>query len=348
MSKQDAWIGYVFFVWVSVFNLFTISIFWVLVVDVFNEEQGKRLFGLVSAGANLGALVGSGLSTLMARLLDPGWTLVGAAVCLEWAVWSARRLTSRTSDLHAPSSRVNQPVKGKRSESDPNRTNHRNDPLQSSRAMLSSIAQAARSSYVVGICLYVLLFSVCSTALYFHQAVLVQRLLVGGEARTHFFASTDLAVNVLTLLVQLLLTSRIMHRFGIPIVLAVVPLLSAIGFSVLAWMPTVAVLIVFRVLFRVSHFALAKPAQEVLFTVVKKETKYKVKSLIDTIIHRAGDQLGAWVYAGMGALGLCVGTISFAMIPLTVFWLIDGVWLGHQQEKLAAAQSHQHKNAAKK
>lgn len=340
LPKQDAWIGYVFFVWVSVFSLFTMSIFWMLVVDVFNEEQGKRLFGLVAAGANLGALAGSGLSTGLARLLDPGWTLVIAAVLLEAVIWSARCLRLGASELHERGGEINRQDKEKRSKVCANRTSDRDASLPGKRAILPDIAQAVRSSYVMGICIYVLLFSVSSTALYFHQAELVQRLFPSDKDRTNFFASTDLAVNVLTLLAQLLLTSRVMHRFGIPSVLAIVPLLSVMGFSVLAWAPTITVLIVFRVMFRVSSFAFAKPAQEVLFTVVKKETKYKVKNFIDTVINRAGDQLGAWVYAGMGALGLSLGTISFAMIPLTVFWLLDGVWLGRRQEKLAAAQSN--------
>jgi AAA family ATP:ADP antiporter len=148
-----------------------------------------------------------------------------------------------------------------------------------------------------------------------------------------FFATLGLAVNVLTLLPQVLLTAHIVRRFGLALTLAIIPALSAVGFIVLAVSPTVAVLIVIAVLRRAGHFAIARPTREILFTALSREDKYKAKSFTDTVVSRAGDQIGAWAYAGFEAIGLSSGAIALVAVPLSLLWLGNSFWLGPRQER---------------
>jgi AAA family ATP:ADP antiporter len=144
----------------------------------------------------------------------------------------------------------------------------------------------------------------------------------------------DLWVNILTLSAQLFLTGRVLRWFGVALTLAALPLISMVGFATLALAPTIAVLVVYQVIRRAGNFAFARPSREVLYTVVPREDKYKAKSFIDTAVYRMGDQLGAWSYAGLGWLGLAMTGIAMLAVPLSLAWLINGLWLGRKQNAL--------------
>jgi AAA family ATP:ADP antiporter len=146
----------------------------------------------------------------------------------------------------------------------------------------------------------------------------------------------DLWVNSLTLGAQLFLTGRALKRIGVALTLAFLPLLSIFGFGALAWAPAIAVLVAFQVIRRAGNFAFARPTREVLFTVVPREDKYKAKSFIDTVVYRLGDQVGAWSYAGLGALGLAMTGISLVAVPISIAWLVNSLWLGRKQKALEA------------
>ena len=156
-------------------------------------------------------------------------------------------------------------------------------------------------------------------------------------AQTAFFASVDLAVNVLTLGVQLFLTGRIVKRLGVGITLALLPAFSVLGFAALAVSPTIGVIVAFQVLRRAGNFAIARPIREVLFTVVPREDRYKAKSFIDTVVYRLGDQVGAWSFTGIQGLGLGSTGIAGAAVPLSVAWLLNSLWLGRAQDRRRAA-----------
>ena len=318
-TAQRIWIGRIFFVWVSVFNLFVVSVFWALVVDIFSAERGKRLFGLMAAGATVGAIVGSGLTVILARTLGTIGLLILCALLLELAIVCVKRLTRLAPELR------DQPQETKE---------QRQNPPPVGGTVLAGIVHTFRSPYLVNICCYMLLFSITSTFLYFRQAQLVHNAFASENARTTFFATVDLLVNVLTLSVQLFLTSRLLTRFGTASVLGMLPLLSAVGFAALSLLPALSSLVSFTVLRRAGNFALARPAREVLFTVVSREDKYKAKSFIDTVIYRAGDQIGAWTWAGLGLAGLSGGYIVLAAVPLSLIWLVNSLWLGHRQQSL--------------
>jgi ATP:ADP antiporter, AAA family len=318
-TQQTIWVGRIFFIWVSVFNLFVVSVFWQLNVDLFSSEQGKRLFGLIAAGATVGAIVGSSVTASLARYVSPIFLLIGAALLLEIAVFSVGRLSRLSPALHR-----RQAAEGAE------------NPIGGS--VFAGITNAFRSRYLVNVSVFLLLFAITSTFLYFQQAGIVSRSFSGRGAQTAFFATVDLLVNVLTLGVQLFLTGRIVLSFGVAMTLGILPALTIIGFGALALMPTIVVVAVFQVLRRAADYAIARPTREVLFTVVPREDRYKAKSFIDTVVYRAGDQVGAWSVALLRDLGLGTVGVATVVIPIAILWLLNAVWLGRRQELLAAAQ----------
>jgi AAA family ATP:ADP antiporter len=138
---------------------------------------------------------------------------------------------------------------------------------------------------------------------------------------------------------QLFVTARVLRAIGVGLTLALLPALSVIGFSGLTLAPIMVVLVVYQVLRRAGNFAFARPTREVLFTVVPREDRYKAKSFLDTVIYRTGDQLGAWAYAGLGLAGLGIAGTSTVAIPLSLIWLLNSVWLGRRQERLARVEA---------
>jgi len=317
-AEQTVWVGRAFFIWLSVFNLFVVSVFWALMVDVFDSEQSKRLFGFIAAGATLGGIMGSSITASLAKHVPAAALLIGAACLLELAVFAVRRLARLSAALHArgAASDEERPIGG---------------------SMLAGFTHALRSPYLLGVSLFLVLFAITSTFLYFQQADIARQSFSDRASRTAFFAQVDLLVNVLTLGAQIFLTSRVLRRFGVGFTLATLPLLSIVGFAALAWNPTIAVLVGYQVLRRSANFAFARPTREVLFTVVPREDKYKAKNFIDTVVYRLGDQIGAWSYAGLGALGLGLAGISWVAVPMSIVWLVIGWWLGRKQESLADA-----------
>ncbi len=317
----DVWIGRVFFIWLSIFNLFVVSIFWATIVDVFSNEQGRRLFGFIAAGATLGAIAGSATTAGVAKNVPTWGLMLCAVVLLEAAVFSMRGLARLAQQLHEV------PGGG-------NEGTTRDTAIGGS--IWSGITRTLASPYLLNIALFLLLFSITSTFLYFEQAGIAKRSFPDRQSQTAFFASVDLAVNVLTLGVQLFLTGRIVARLGVAATLALLPAFSVLGFAALAVAPTIGVIVAFQVLRRAGNFAIARPIREVLFTVVPREDRYKAKSFIDTVVYRLGDQAGAWSFTGLGAVGLGVAGVSGVAVPLSMLWFVNSLWLGRAQEKRRA------------
>jgi len=183
-----------------------------------------------------------------------------------------------------------------------------------------------------------MLYTLTSTWAYFQQSELTKIGFVDRAARTAFFAKLDLSVNTLTLLLQIFVTGRLMKFLGVTVTLLFMPVLSLFGFAAMGLVPVLTVLAVFQVARRASTFAFMRPAREVLFTVLRREDKYKAKSFIDTFGYRCGDQFGAWSYGGMHALGLSLSAISYIAVPVVACWCALGIWLGRKQRELAEAK----------
>lgn len=317
-EASTIWIGRVFFVWLSVFNLFVVSIFWATIVDVFSSEQGKRLFGFIAAGATLGAITGSAVTATLAADVPTWALLLAAAVLLEVAVFAMRglaRLSARLLEVQTD----------------------QDEPRVIGGSVFAGITRTVRSPYLANIALFLLLFSITSTFLYFEQAGIAKRSFPDRGAQTAFFASVDLAVNVLTLGVQIFLTGRITQRLGVGPTLALLPAVSLVGFAAVAVSPTITAIVAFQVLRRAANFAIARPIREVLFTVVPREDRYKAKNFIDTVVYRSGDQIGAWSYTLVGALGAS-GAVALLALPLSLAWLFNSLWLGKVQRERQAAR----------
>ena len=318
-AQETIWVGRIFFIWVSVYNLFVVSVFWQMNVDLFSSEQGKRLFGLIAAGATIGAITGSSVTASLARYVSPIFLLLGAAALLEIAVLSVGRLSRLSPTLHR------QPAAG-------------SEEAPIGGSVFAGIVHAFRSRYLVNVSVFILLFAVTATFLYYQQAGIVSHSFGDRGAQTAFLATVDLLVNILTLAVQLFLTGRIVLLFGVALALGFLPALTIIGFGTLALLPTIAVVAVFQVLRRAGDYAIARPTREVLYTVVSREDRYKTKSFIDTVVYRTGDQLGIWSASLLSTVGLGTAGVALVAIPIAALWLVNALWLGRRQELLAAEQ----------
>jgi AAA family ATP:ADP antiporter len=317
--EQAVWIGRSFFIWISVFNLFVVSIFWSMVVDIFSPEQGKRLFGFIAAGATLGAIVGSSLTATLAQYVQPAFLLVGAAVLLEVATFCVRRLSRLSVSM-----------------SDRPNRDREEEPIGG--GVMSGFIDAVRSPYLLNMAAFLLLYAITSTFLYFSQASVVAANFTSRGAQMTFFATIDLTVNIITLGIQVFLTGRVVGWLGVAAVLSLLPILSIFGFGTLYLMPTLFAVAAFQVARRAGNFALTQPARQILYTVVSREDRYKAKNFIDTAIYRAGDQVGAWSYALIGFVGWGVKEASVASVVVSVLWLCNSLWLGRRQEALATEQ----------
>ncbi|WP_208604169.1 NTP/NDP exchange transporter [Rodentibacter heidelbergensis] len=304
------WTGRIFFIWVSVFNLFVVSVFWSLMSDVFTTEQGKRLFGFLATGATIGGITGSAFVSSFAATFNHYIWLAFSVLLLEVSVFATKRIS----------------VLGAKEAQD----NHHNKPIEGN--IWSGLIRVFQSPYLLGISAFILLYSITSTVLYFQQADIVNANITDKAERTAFFANIDLWVNSLTLLFQLGLTGRLMKYFGIVPVLAILPLLSAGSFALLATYPSVMVFVFVQVLRRVSNFAFTRPSREVLFTRLNREDRYKAKNVIDTLIYRSGDQISSWGYAGLTAFGLSLTTISWITVPICGVWFLLALWLAKKAQ----------------
>jgi len=196
----------------------------------------------------------------------------------------------------------------------------------------------ARSPYLLGLAVFLIIYTITNTWAYFQQSDLTGHQLQDRAARTSFLANIDIAVNTITVLIQVFLTGRLMKWFGVGITLVLMPLLSAVGFAAIGLAPVLTVLATFQILRRAAGFALLRPAREVLFTVLRREDKYKAKSLIDTFGYRLGDITGAWSYPLMRWFGLGLVGISWVAVPLGAIWCALSIWLGRKQRQLAEGQ----------
>ena len=318
-AGEQMWVGRAFYVWVSVFNLFVVTVFWAFMTDIFNTEQAKRLFGFIAVGGTLGAIVGGSMTAFLVHRLGTANLLLISALLLECGAWCVRFFPAEFKGEHAgaiadESGKAERPIGG---------------------TLWSGITHAARSPYLLGICAFMLLHAITATLVYFQQADIVRQQVTDRAARTAFFAQLDIWVNVLTIIVQIFLTGRLLKWLGVGLTLAMLPALSLIGFLAMSAMPVLGLLAFFQVIRRAANYAVSRPAREVLFTVLRREDKYKAKSFMDTFVYRAGDQIGAWSYPALTWLGLGLTGISLVAAPLAGLWCVLSIWLGHRQVAIA-------------
>ncbi len=333
-SPADVWSGRTFYVWTSVLAFFGPSIFWCLMADAFRSDQAKRLFGVIGVGGTLGSITGSALTATLARTLGPVNLLLVSAALLQGAVLCAARFPRFPRLAPDPASAdASQSTHAIQSTATRDTPAEADDDAAVGGGITSGFTRVFRSPYLFGIAAFLALYSLGSTFLYFQQSDIVGRTYADRAARTAVLAQLELAAQILTVVTQTFFTARIIRWIGLTATLAVLPLLSAIGFGVLGALPVFATLTVFTVLRRASNFSLTNPAMETLFTVVPREDKYKAKSFIETFIYRGGDQLSAWTYAGLASMGLGLSRIAFVAVPVSLAWMMLAVWLGRAHER---------------
>lgn len=312
------WIDRVFYVWSSVFALFVVTIFWGFMADCFDNSQGKRLFAFIAVGSSIGGMAGSAATAALAEWVPTFSLLLLACVPLEAASWCAGVLHRRFG------------------------TGNVRTAGEAGRAIggtaWSGMQAVFSSPYLLGIAAFIALMTFVSTILYFQQAHLVAEAFSDRGERTAFFAKVDLLVNVLTLAFQVYITARIVKWLGVGLALALVPLAMTAGFVAFWLYPTLAVLVVLQVIYRAGRYGVAKPAREILWTVVSRQDKYKAKPFLDAAVYRGGDLVSGWIYAGLAALGMTVGAISLAAAPVAALWMLLGFRLGRREEVLAVQQ----------
>jgi len=303
----------VFFVWVSVFNLFAVAVFWSFMADLFTSEQGKRLFGFIGAGGTAGSLLGPVITIGLSVPLGPMNLLIAAILLLELAVFCVHRL-ERIVDMR-PASRPQEPRVG--------------------GSAFAAFPELIRSPYLLGVGIWVSLLSFGATIVYLEQANIVSASVHGAGAQTRIFASIDLAVGLLTLATQVFATGRLLERFGTGPTAGALPTVYIVGFAALAMSPGLVAIVVLQVTQRWMNFAIANPARQVFFTVVEREEKYKAKNLIDVVIYRGSDALYGWVFDSLQALGLKLGAIALCALSVAAGWLALSMALGWAQERRA-------------
>jgi AAA family ATP:ADP antiporter len=307
-------VGRVFFVWISIYNLFIVSIFWSVLVDRFSSEQGRRLFGFIAAGGTLGTFVGPLLAAGMVSRLGPVALTVAAALLLEIAVRCYRALLSRTQSQSG--SQVL-------------------DERRLGGSLFAGVTLILRSPYLLGLVAFMLLHTSAATLLYFEQGRIVAGSYADVGSRTQFFAVVDLLVSSLTLICQLLLTAPLIRLIGVGGALAALPLATVAAFAAMALAPVPTTVALAQGLRRAVEFAIVRPAREVLWTVVSREEKYKAKNVIETLVYRGGDAASGWLSTGLTAMGAGFALVSLFILPFAGVWAWLCFWLARRQAQQA-------------
>jgi len=317
--EDDTWTARVFYVWVSVFNLFVVSVFWSFMADLFDKEQAKRIFAFIAGGASAGAIVGSGLTAFFAEAVgDVNLLLVSAALLTSTLVlvryllrWSAGQV-SRGERL------AEKPIGG--------------NPF-------AGFTLVFRSGYLAGIALFVFLMAAVSTFLYLQQAELLAVHFPVSSERTAFLGRIDLIVSLVAVLVQLLAVGRLTARLGVTVMLVSVPVVVAAGFLLIAASPTLATLVSVYVVRRIGQYAVVRPCREMLYTTVDRAAKYKAKNFNDTVVYRGSDALvaqGHELLVRVMTLGLA--GVAWFGAGIAVAWGVVAFLLGRAHERTVAAR----------
>jgi AAA family ATP:ADP antiporter len=305
---DDPWVARVFYVWTTVFNLFVVSVFWSFMADLWREEQGRRLFGVIAAGGSLGGLLGPLLTRgMVADVGISGIALLSAAFLsgtLGTIVLLARHAGT---DGSLARTRLDEPVGG---------------------AILAGLARLVRSPFLLGIAGLLALGATLGMFVYIELAEYVRNAFATATERTQFYSVRDLWVNALALVLQLLVVGRLTSHFGVRTTLLATGAIFTASFAAIGLAPSLAALAVANVALRACEFGLAKPSRDMLYTVVDPETKYKVKNVIDTAIYRGTDMASGFLHAGIVAAGVTLGGLGWIGVVLAALLVALGWAVG--------------------
>ena len=315
-GQDHVWLGRAFFVWLSIFNLFVVSVFWSFMADIYTRDQGRRLFGIITAGGSIGALLGAKATTVLVVQIGFENVFPIAATLLFLAVLCIRHLRRWVAQEH---------------EAEIGTTIERGKPLGGNP--FGGITHVFGSRYFLGIIICSIIASLLGTALYMFAAQLVEESIQGADARTEFFSDINYWTNFFALIGQMFFVRYIVARFGIGQSLALLPIVSIAGFALLAFDPVLGVVAFLTIARRALGFSFSKPTTDMLYSVVTPEEKYKTKNFIDTAVYRFGDIVGTWSVKLI--LGLGIAGVSVVMLPFAVVWAVVSLWLGREYRRQA-------------
>ncbi len=308
---SQVWIGRGFFVWLSVFNLFVVSVFWSFMADIYSKEQSRRLFGLISAGGSTGALLGPLVTGALVVPLGFRNLLPLSALMLLFAVFCVYRLRHLAADRRTPGLKATidtpQPIGG---------------------TALAGIRLVASSPYLASIAGAMMIGNFLGVATYMYMAELVAEAFDNADRRTQVFAMLDAATNALSFIGQLLIVRFSVRRLGVGWTLAVLPIVSVIGFAMLALHPVFAIMAALQVLRRSITFGLTKPTTDMLYSVVSAEERYKAKNFVETAIYRGGDLIGTWTIRLISGIG--ISGVALVCVPLSLLWIYFARYIGRE------------------
>jgi AAA family ATP:ADP antiporter len=322
-SQERTLIDKSFYVWVSVFSLFHISVFWSFMSDLFSKEQAGRLFSIIAAGASVGGLIGPSIPSFFSASLGTDNLMLIASLMLLIPIpiifylqaLKSREQGDRKLGDRKPSDREHQPSSGTIG----------GNPFAGFKMFFSN-------PYLLAIGLFIFLYTGISSFVYFELKNLLS--ILSRPERTAVWAQMDLAVNILSIATGLFATSRIVSRFGMPTTIALVPVMICIGLLVLAVSPLLGAVVALQVIRRAGNYAVTRPAREMLFTQVDRETRFKAKPVIDIVAYRGGDMLMAWLFTGLTqGLGLGLAAVALVGAGIAALWSLVGVYLGRWFER---------------
>ena len=297
------WTAYIFYVWLNVYSLLVVSIFWATLINFFNSDDGRRLFGIISAGGSLGAFFGTSVTQYFALEVcgsdisdtGPSFLIIFSIVCLCISIFLAR-------DLHVE---------------DSNDSSEKKEIGGSASDAIKSLISVPE---VRNIAVYVLLFTTLATIAWMMSLDIIREWSSDPCERTSYFSFVEQVVIPLTLIMQVLFSSFLMRRFGTLIILVIYGLLFAIAFSVYYLFPVITAVFTISIMQRLFEYGLNKPTRETYYADMKKNDRYKSTVLVDTFISRTGDLTGGWI-VGFGLITL---SISWAALPLALLLSLTG------------------------
>lgn len=303
----------VFYIWVTVFNLFAVSVFWSFMVDLWNKEQAKRLFGFIAAGGTLGALAGPALTAVFVKstgvpallLLSAGFMLLCVVIIVWLGHWGAANGVITVEEERAMGG-----------------------------SLWDGLKLVATKPLLLWLCALMLLLTCLGTVMYFEQQRLVAMAFSSSAERTQFFAQLDLVTNLIVLGLEIFVTPIILVRFGLLPALMILPVLTLLSFGWMSLDASLSAVAIGLVLRRAAEYALAKPAREALFASLSREEKYKAKNVIDTLVHRGGDMTGSWLAGWLKALTPSTGQAALLAIPLALGGIFAAYRLAKTHEKI--------------
>ena len=307
--KISTVIGCVFYVWLSVFNMFVVSVFWSFLADRYTKDQSKRLFGFIAAGGSLGAAIAPIFAASTVNVFGVDKMLIMAAVILSITLICIRDLLNSTQIVDH---------------------GHKNNKLGGSS--WDGFLVLIKNPYLLLIALFVVLYTFISTIFYVAQVDLVRSAFETREARYAVYAIVDGIVNGLAIFTQIFITTRLARKFGLTFLIAIMPIFMILAFFLLSFFPVLIVILALQVFRRAGNYALTRPGREMLWTVVNRDEKYKAKNVVDTSIYRGADLVNIWIENGLRSAGFNLGQIAIVGSFVALMWSLVAIILGRKAE----------------